>query len=125
MNQIKKLANAFYVDAEPSDTVKGLTRYSIERYKKKHGGLWVGGGVVISSKGISFSPNFFNRNFHKELKDIYIPQETIKSVEYKFAWFTGIVEVHHDEGVFKFRCYGAKKLVDFLNNKNIRAENNE
>lgn len=35
MKQIKKLANAFYTNAEPVDDVSGRERYSIKRYKKK------------------------------------------------------------------------------------------
>lgn len=115
MIQIQKLANAFYSDAEPSGAVVGPARYSADRYKIKHGGLWVGGNVIINSSGISFSANALNRKMHNELKDVDIPYNTIQNIQYKFGWFTGIVEIQHEGGTFLFRCYGAKKLVAQLN----------
>jgi hypothetical protein len=115
MTQIKKLANAFYSEADPSGAVIGPALYAVNRYKKNHAGLWVGGNIIICNDGVTFVANALNRKLHTELKDIHIPQNAIKSIQYRFGWFTGIVEVHHESGVFLFRCYGAKKLVAQLN----------
>lgn len=117
MTEIRKLANAFYSDAEPAGAVRGAARWSVDRYKEKHGGLWVGGNVTISGLSVRFVPNGFNYALHRQLDEIDIPRNAIRSISYKFGWFTGIVEVHHTEGVFMFRCYGAKSLVAQLNER--------
>lgn len=119
MEKITKLANAFYTDATPSNRAKGIARYSAERYKKKHGGLWVGGTVVLSDQGVEFSPNALNRKLHEQIDGVSIPASSIKAIEHKFGWFTGIVEVVHAQGTFRFRCYGAKNLVQKYN-ENIK-----
>ena len=108
---IRKLANAFYPDAEPSDQVRGIALFSGTRYKKKHGGLWVGGEVIMSRDSILFTPNTMNLKLHKNLCSVEIPASDIESVKRNFGWFTGIVEVKHAQGIFRFRCYGASSLV--------------
>src|SRR5688572_30134069 len=84
---------------------------AIERFKRKHGGLWVGGTVSVSQSGVSFSPNRLNRAFHEGLEPINVAAEDIRAVRHEFGWFTGIVVVEHIHGEFRFRCYGAKQLA--------------
>jgi hypothetical protein len=108
---IRKLANAFIPDAAPSDLVPSIALSAIDRFKRKHGGLWVGGTVSVSKSGVSFSPNGLNRAFHDGLEPIDVPAEDIRAVRYEFGWFTGIVVVDHKHGEFRFRCYGAKQLA--------------
>jgi hypothetical protein len=108
---IRKLVNAFIPDATPSDVVPTFALSAIDRFKRKHGGLWVGGTVSVSQSGVSFSPNGLNRAFHDRLEPINVPAEDIRAVRHEFGWFTGIVVVEHLHGEFRFRCYGAKKLA--------------
>lgn len=111
MSDIRKLANAFIADAAPSDGVPAPALSAIDRFKRKHGGLWVGGTVSVSRSGVFFSPNALNRAFHEALHDIDISAAAIRVVRHEFGWFTGIVVVEHQHGEFRFRCYGAKRLA--------------
>jgi len=97
--------------ATPSDAVPFLALSAIERFKRKHGGLWVGGTVSVSEGGVSFSPNGFNRALHADLEPINVAAEDIRTVRHQFGWFTGIVVVEHTHGEFRFRCFGAKRLA--------------
>jgi hypothetical protein len=108
---IRKLANAFIPGASPSDLVPANTLSVINRFKRKWGGLWVGGRVSISPSGVSFSPNTLNRVLHEPLEPIHTLATDIRSVTREFGWFTGIVVVAHKQGEFRFRCYGAKKMA--------------
>ena len=97
--------------ATPSDDVPFLALSAIERFKRKKGGLWVGGTVSVSEGGVSFSPNGLNRILHADLEPINVAAEDIRAVRHQFGWFTGIVVVDHTHGEFRFRCFGAKQLA--------------
>jgi len=112
--KIRKLANAFIPAATPSDVLPSAALSAVQRFKRKHGGLWVGGTVLATSAGVSFAPNGLNRAFHEHLEAIDVPAGDIKSVRHEFGWFTGVVVVTHAGGEFRFRCYGAKKLAATL-----------
>ena len=108
---IRKLVNAFVPNAVASDVVPGVVLSAIHQFKRKHGGLWVGGAISVSEFGVSFTPNGLNWALHDELEPINLPRENIRAVKYEFGWFTGIVVVEHMHGEFRFRCYGAKRLA--------------
>ncbi len=109
---MKRLANAFYPNAELGTHVGGVARLSVARYKRRHKGLWVGGEVVLGRDGITFTPNALNRAIHERVQVITIPASNIISIRRRFGWLSGIVEVRHDSGLFEFRCFGAKALVE-------------
>ena len=111
---IRKLANAFMRTATPSDALLSEALAAAQRFKRKHGGLWVGGTVVVTRDGVSFEPNRLNRVFHEDLEAINVPAHDIRGVRHEFGWFTGIVVVTHTGGEFRFRCYGAKRLAATL-----------
>jgi len=98
-------------DAAPSDDIPSFAVAAAERYKRKKGGLWVGGVVLISAGGVSFTPNGLNRAVHKPLESISVPAGAIRAVRHEFGWVTGIVVVEHARGEFRFRCFGAKRLA--------------
>ena len=108
---IRKIANAFIPHATPSDAVLIAARSAIDRFRRKHGGLWVGGTVSVSQSGVSFAPNVINRAVHVGLEPIHVPAKDIRAVRHEFGWFTGIVVVEHMHGEFRFRCYGAKRFA--------------
>lgn len=117
--RIKKLCNAFVPDAEMIDDIPILSRTvvkaakgAVDRYKSKHGGLWVGGSVLITDDGLAFAPTGINIDLHRELSTVLIMREEIKAVRRDFGWLTGIVTVTHTTGEFRFRCFGAKTVVD-------------
>lgn len=111
MDSITKMANAFMADAAPSDDMPSIPLSVVEGFKRKHGGLWVGGTVSISPSGVSFVPNRMNRAVHKRLEPINVPAGEITAVRHEFGWVTGIVVVEHARGEFRFRCFGAKRLA--------------
>jgi hypothetical protein len=111
---IRKLANAFIPSATPSDVLPSAALSAVQRFKRKHGGLWVGGTVLATSGGVSFAPNGLNRALHEVLEAIDVLARDIKSVRHEFGWFTGVVVVTHVGGEFRFRCYGAKRLAATL-----------
>ena len=98
-------------NATPSDVVPFVALSAIDRFKRKRGGLWVGGTVSVSDSGVSFSANGLNRILHADLEPINVPAEEIRAVRHEFGWFTGIVVVEHKHGEFRFRCFGAKRLA--------------
>ena len=108
---IRKLVNAFIPHATPADVMPAVALSAIERFKRKHGGLWVGGTLSVSRNGVSFSPNRLNRAVHDGLESINVPAEDIRALNHEFGWFTGIVVVEHIHGELRFRCYGAKQLA--------------
>ena len=111
---IRKLANAFYEDARPAEALSKVTPPAVKRYKTRHGGLWVGGNVEISDDRLVFRPNSINRTMHEALQDIIIDTRKITAVNHQFGWITGIVAVTHDRGELRFRCFGAKAVVNEL-----------
>ncbi|HXU88859.1 MAG TPA: hypothetical protein VFQ62_08410 [Methylomirabilota bacterium] len=108
---VRKVVNAFVPSATPSSVFPAVALSAIDRFKRKHGGLWVGGTLSVSPAGVSFSPNRVNRVVHAGLEPVNVPVTTIRAVRYQFGWVTGIVVVEHVDGEFRFRCYGAKGLA--------------
>ncbi len=109
---ISKLSNAFFEDAQLSAVTNMVTGSSVDKFKKIHSGLWVGGKVRVNKTELRFDVNFVNQAVHKELAKILIPIIDIESCRYEFAWLTGIVVIIHKNGTFRFRCYGAKKVAN-------------
>lgn len=107
----RKLVNAFIPDATPSEILPIAALGAIDRFRRKHGGLWVGGTISVSQSGIAFVPNGLNRAVHAGLEPIRVPAEDIRAVRHEFGWFTGIVVVEHTRGEFRFRCYGARQFA--------------
>ena len=111
---IEKIVNAFVPNAIPSALVGGAALNAVNRFEKKHGGLWVGGKVTATPDGLRFAPNPMNMAFHVGLEGTHIPLSNIRAVTREFGWVTGIVVVNHAEGEFRFRCFGAKQVAAAL-----------
>ncbi len=109
---VKKVANALIPNAKPAKTIKGPALWGIRLAEKFVGGLWVGGDVTLSNEGISFKANRLNESLHVGLEPVSISRESILSIERISGWVTDIVSVKHSDGEFRFRCYGATKLVN-------------
>jgi hypothetical protein len=69
---IRKLANAFTPEATPAYVVPVAALSAIYRFKRRDGGLWVGGTVFVSSSGVSFTPNRLNRLFHNDSEPVNV-----------------------------------------------------
>jgi len=108
---IQKLANAFIPHAVPTGLARELAVGAVDRFKQKHGGLWVGGKVTATPQALRFEPNAMNRALHQGLEGVAIPLHEIRAVRREFGWLTGIVVVDHAGGEFRFRCFGAKQVA--------------
>ena len=108
---IQKVANAFVPKTTPARMLPAATLSRIHRFARAHGGLWVGGTVSVSSRGVSFVPNRANRLVHNDPAAVDVPAGDIKDVRREFGWVTGIVVVRHEGGEFRFRCYGARQFA--------------
>ena len=113
----RKAVNAFIPTAAPSGLVIGAALREVDRLSKKWGGLWVGGSIECSEGLLSFRANSLNEAFHKELEPVEIPTNRIQSIRREFGWVTGIVIVNHQDGVFRFRCYAAKRVAAELSTR--------
>lgn len=83
----------------------------LEQYRRRYGGLWVGGRVTLTSKSIAFSPNALNRATHAGTLDVDIPLALIVRVDLLPGVVTKIVAIHTVGGLLKVRCYGASNLA--------------
>jgi len=112
---ITKLSNAFYPKASASFT-GGAGILGIGFAKKMLGGLWVGGTVEITDDGLRFTANKINRATHKTgtIEPVWIPMTAIRSVDIPGGWVTKIIAITHAGGEFRFRCFGARSVVDQL-----------
>src|SRR5262245_31479121 len=108
---IRRVVNALIPDATPSALVFGPALAECERWRKKYGGLWVGGSIDISNDGLLFRPNRLNEAVHVGLEPVSISFADVLAVRREFGWFTGIVVVEHKSGEFRFRCFGARKIA--------------
>ncbi|WP_299975679.1 hypothetical protein [uncultured Pseudoteredinibacter sp.] len=86
----------------------------LAKYKNKYGGLWVGGTVYLTEEGLRFSPNGLNELFHKGDNSLSILFTHMNSIELENGFFTKIIRISTAFGVFKFRCYGAKKFIEII-----------
>ena len=107
---IRKLGYAFMPNAAPSNLVSGALLRRNTRLAKKHGGLWIGGAIEMSSAGISFKPYALEESSHVGLEPVNILLASIRSVRREFGWLTGIVIVNHTGGEFRFHCFRAKTV---------------
>lgn len=111
-----KLCNLFIPSAEGDpEMLPPAATGAVRSYKRKHGGLWVGGKVFVSEDDIQFVSNGVNIVVHSNVNAFHIiPWEWIRSVEWQFGILTGIVVVHCEDFDFRFRCFGAKGVVKRL-----------
>lgn len=119
--EITKYCNIFSAAAEAAHIsldfglFKSDVNRSIEKYKRKHGGLWVGGKFTISNEEFRFSTNTANQIVHKENCDLSFPMSDVKSIYREFGWITGILNFELDDRIIAVRCFGAKKIAARLN----------
>jgi hypothetical protein len=90
---ISRVANALIADvavrAAPSRSVQGRT---MNRYRRRYGGLWVGGRLTLSDTDI----------------------QSIESVEVLPGVLTKIIAVRAGGQLTKFRCFGARKVAEHI-----------
>jgi hypothetical protein len=92
---------------------RGVNR-AITRRKAKEGGLWVGGRLVLTSSRLTFAPNAANRAVHKQLPELSVDLNAIRSVTLLPGLVTKIILVETDDQSVRFRCYGAASVAGRL-----------
>lgn len=119
---IDKLCNAFMpeADASPGAAAVGeaagamigdVVENEIASFRKKHGGLWVGGRIYITTASVTFSVNAMNAKFHSPIPEVRIPLAEIQEVSLEPAFFMDTITVKGGGKELKFKCYGAKKIL--------------
>lgn len=109
---LRKLVNAFLTDASASGVAGAAAPGAADRYKQRHGGLWVGGTVTVTADAIDFVPNLLNKAVHTGLRSIHIPLDAVHSVRRVFGLVTGIVVVELEGAEFRFRCFNARGAAE-------------
>ncbi|HBE88487.1 MAG TPA: hypothetical protein DDW67_05025 [Elusimicrobia bacterium] len=119
---IDKLCNALIPDAEVSPGVAvfggvegsmlgSAVDSTLASFRKKHGGLWVGGRIYVTTASVTFSVNAMNKAFHSPIPDVRIPLAEITEVTHEPAIFMDTITVKGGGKELKFKCYGAKKVL--------------
>lgn len=116
---VRKVVNAVIADAQPTPTVDsimklgtlGTSNIMFDQYRKKFGGLWVGGNLDLFQDRLCFSPNALNAAIQIGHLSRAIMLSTVTNVSWRFGVVTGIIDVTHSGGCFTFRCYGSKVLA--------------
>lgn len=111
--QIAKSANAFYPAATASDLTLSVPS-AASALAKATDGLWVGGQIEITDDGIRFEANKLNRAMNNNAAPVWIPMSSVRSVDLGSGLITKVITVGHSDGEFRFRCFGAKGVVDEL-----------
>ena len=114
----KRQANALFPTAEPVSAADVITGFTVGRLKRIYGGLWVGGTLYLLADSLVFCPNALNRSVHKGDVSRRVSLAEVASVTDQFGLVTGIVRVELNDGTeFKFRCYGATKFAQLIQNQ--------
>jgi hypothetical protein len=113
--RIDKLCNALYANISVlSDSARSGAAARL--IKPKQSGAWIGGRLVVTDQRLSFSPNRMKGEAALRIEAIDLPLAAVTSVKKEFGLMTGTVVVEHEGGVLKFRCFGAKKIAQQLQN---------
>lgn len=108
---IRKPCFAFVPGATPSALATGASGERAHRMAARHGGLWVGGEIEMSPAGVSFKASAVEESLHVGVAPVNILSLHIRSVRYQFGWLSNSIVVGHEDGEFRFRCFGAKKAA--------------
>lgn len=74
-------------------------------------GIWVGGRVTADDHGVAFAPNAMNKSRHPVDTTWRIEYPEIRRVRVRYGVGTKIVELHGDDRVATFRCFGARRVA--------------
>lgn len=109
---ISRVANALIVDADVTAAVTSANRRVLDRYRRRYGGLWVGGRLTVTDTDVAFHANALNRSIQSGQLDIVVDLRSIESVELLPGVLTKIIAIHTADRVTKVRCFGAAKVAD-------------
>ncbi len=109
---VEKTCNAFYPDAEPDF---GLgTKLANEIAKRIQGGVWIGGNFRAEPEWLCFDPGILSSFANNRTDPVRIHASELRNITRDSGWVMDTVIINHARGEFKFRCYGAEKVVNTL-----------
>lgn len=90
-----------------------ILRMELGWFKKRQGGLWVGGKAVLSPSVLKFSPNGMNEAMHANSEQLSwtVPIPEITSVGVRRAILTDIIDIHSRSGPLSLRCFKASAFA--------------
>ncbi|WP_155766066.1 hypothetical protein [Mycobacterium colombiense] len=106
------MANALIVDADVTAPSALVNRRILDRYRRRYGGLWVGGRLTCTDTDVRFHANALNRSIQSGRLDIVIALRSIESVEVLPGVLTKIIAIRAGDRVTKIRCFGAAKVAN-------------
>jgi hypothetical protein len=83
----------------------------LEGFRRRWGGLWVGGRVTLSERDVVFAANAMNRMVQSGTLDVVVPLSSVTSVRVQRALVTNIVVIGAGYHLLKVRCFGASALA--------------
>lgn len=115
---LRKTANAFVSDAEVTPEVGSIHRGEVGRqtdeFRRKAGGLWVGGRMTLTPTELIFTPNAVNRAIQTGSLNVSIELSQISAVDVSSGVLTKIVDVRAGDRLFRFRCFGAPAVAQAI-----------
>jgi len=89
----------------------GVSGSMFDKFKKRWGGLWVGGDLSLFDDRLTFSANPLNRALQNGDLSREVILKTVTNVEWRSGFVMGIIDVAHAGGQFTFRCYGSRSFA--------------
>jgi hypothetical protein len=109
---ISRMANALIAEVDVGVVATSVGGGVLDRYRRRYGGLWVGGRLTVTTTDFQFHANALNRALQSGQLDIVIDLRSIESVEVLPGVLTKIVAMRTADGVTKVRCFGAAKVAE-------------
>lgn len=91
------------------------TELVLERFRARHGGLWVGGTFVVTDATVKFHVNALNRLVQSGSLDVVLALSDIGAVHHVPAFGADIVVLDAGHQRAKARMWGAQQVVRILN----------
>jgi len=90
-----------------------LINSELDWFKRRQGGLWVGGKAVLSSEVLRFIANSMNQALHSAPDQLNwsVSLAEIADVRVRRGIITNIIDVQTPQGALSFRCFRAKAFA--------------
>jgi hypothetical protein len=105
-----RLANALIANVDVH--LSSSSQRVLNRYRRRYGGLWVGGRLTLTTTDVQFHANALNRSIQSGELDITVELRSIESVEVLPGVLTKIIAIHTGDRVVKMRCWRATKVAE-------------
>lgn len=98
---ISRVANALIANVDVGVPMTSAAGRVLGRYRRRYGGLWVGGRVTVTTTDVQFHANALNRSIQSGQLDIIIDLRSIDSVELLPGFVTKIIAIRTGDQVTK------------------------